>query len=243
MPSNTDYVRALLPHEATWSDSPPLYCVYTGSIQGIWKDYACIPMILSTPGGHCGCTVYSWTEAIYTRASGQSFKDILLSPKGWGLLHAILLDLFGREDQFILGPYLVTLLQNICEPPPSLSKTLRYNMNSYWLQCSTARPRPALVAEPWCTETILSGVIDREVIDNMYLLNSTILDRPLNENVEIVDGVPTKLSARRAKLLNLSENDFFYDDYVQLVNRTAGFVKEVPVDDAEFSDSTMDSLL
>ncbi|KAG9089524.1 hypothetical protein FS749_001268 [Ceratobasidium sp. UAMH 11750] len=242
MPSNTDYVRALLPHEATWLDSPPLYCVYSGSIQGIWKDYTCIPMILGTPGGHCGCTVYSWTEAIYTLASGQSFKDILQGPRGWDKLHTILLDLFGREDHFILGPHFVALLQTIPEPPASLVKVLRYNLNSYWLQCSTGRPRPALVAEPWSKETLLK-VIDCEVIDNMYLLHGAIRDRPLREDVELVDGVPTKLSARRAKLLNVSENDFFYDDFVQLVNQTAGLVERVPLDDAKLSEGSIDSLL
>ncbi|KAG9090733.1 hypothetical protein FS749_000326 [Ceratobasidium sp. UAMH 11750] len=241
--SITDYIRGLLPDEATRLDDPPFYCSYSGSIQGIWKNTKCIPLILGAPGGHCGCTVYSWKEAIYTMASGQSFKDILFGSRGWDRLHGVLLELFGGEELFVLGPQLIDTLQKVPNPPPSLTKFLRRLSESPWLMLrqqpiarsrrSTLQPSQKTFTERWGLETnSLSWVfIDKEVIERMYLIDWAIRDSPLVEDIEMCEGVPVSLSSRRAKLLNLTPDDFFYDDYVDLVNQTTSLEDEESVDD------------
>ncbi|KAG8706501.1 hypothetical protein FRC08_001014 [Ceratobasidium sp. 394] len=199
-------------------------------------------MILSAPGGHCGCTVYSWVEAIYTRASGQSFRDLLLSSKGWNQLYGVLLDLFGSEEHFILGPYMIQALQAVPNPPSSLVKTLQLEMLEHQPPCGVTFSQRKLFDKPWNDDPTLfhSGFIDNELIEHMYLVNCTILDKPLSEDVEMHEGVPVRLSNRRAELLRMDPNDFFYDDYVKLVNRTAKLVDEVPADDSSVEESSVE---
>ncbi|KAG8706455.1 hypothetical protein FRC08_001066 [Ceratobasidium sp. 394] len=71
----------------------------------------------------------------------------------------------------------------------------------------------------------------------------SIRDTPLKEDVEVdEDGEPITLSSRRAKLLNTHPNDFFYQDFVQLVNETAGLGNSPsPAKEAYLSDSDSDS--
>ncbi|KAG9077567.1 hypothetical protein FRC06_008837 [Ceratobasidium sp. 370] len=60
----------------------------------------------------------------------------------------------------------------------------------------------------------------------MYLINSSIRDRPVSEDAG-THG--TTQSTHRAKILDVHPDDFFYEDYVRLINRTAKPVDEVPV--------------
>ncbi|KAG9122892.1 hypothetical protein FRC07_000535 [Ceratobasidium sp. 392] len=140
-------------------------------------------------------------------------------------------------------------LRQVPNPPPSLIRVLQTVSELRWTmprfvprtRRSTAHPRQAPLSDPWSvkTATLLPGVIEREVIERMYIINHAIRDRPLIEDVEILNGVPVTLSTRRARLLNLRPNDFFYDDFVQLVNRTAQPVTSASINDADIDESEM----
>ncbi|KAG8698236.1 hypothetical protein FRC08_006054 [Ceratobasidium sp. 394] len=54
-----------------------------------------------------------------------------------------------------------------------------------------------IFAQLWDPEvvTLFPGVIDRDIIEHMHLIYSTIRDKPYNEAVETHEGIPTTLSA------------------------------------------------
>ncbi|CUA73044.1 hypothetical protein RSOLAG22IIIB_10488 [Rhizoctonia solani] len=106
-------MNTVLEPRATARDGPPFYCMYLGPVQGVWKNRQNIEIITSTfsKGHHLkGCVVYSWVEARYVLAASRSFKDILESRGGWPLLYRVLLDLFGEQSAFILGPNILSEL-------------------------------------------------------------------------------------------------------------------------------------
>ncbi|KAG8707051.1 hypothetical protein FRC11_007739 [Ceratobasidium sp. 423] len=117
---------ALNPCATAW-DGPPLYCMYSGPIQGVWKQRHNIELIVSNYRQHHhlkACVAYSWTEAHFVLAASQSFKDILESKGGWPLLYWVLLDIFGDEGAFILGPELVSRLGRVCAEQPQPESSL-----------------------------------------------------------------------------------------------------------------------
>ncbi|CAE6445299.1 unnamed protein product [Rhizoctonia solani] len=127
----TGTVRAALDHQATAWDGPPLYCIYSGPIQGVWAERHNVNLIIANYAQFHdlkACVVYSWTEARYVLSSQRSFKDILNSKGEWPLLYTVLLDLFGDEGKFILGPEVTAMLDTLCatskEPEASLLRVL-----------------------------------------------------------------------------------------------------------------------
>ncbi|KAG8692938.1 hypothetical protein FRC09_010855 [Ceratobasidium sp. 395] len=105
------------------ADGAPYYCVYGGMIQGIWKRYWNIQLIkgISDPNLQF-CKAYSWDEARYVRAASRSFRDILYSKHGWPLLYGTLMEVFGDESAFVIGP---GLLKDLCALDIASSSLLR----------------------------------------------------------------------------------------------------------------------
>ncbi|KAG8681342.1 hypothetical protein FRC09_017553, partial [Ceratobasidium sp. 395] len=70
------------------------------------------------------CKAHSWAEARYVVTAYQSFKDILYSKNGWPLLYGIMIELFGNESAFIVGPELLKELREVADPSPSLRRVI-----------------------------------------------------------------------------------------------------------------------
>ncbi|KAG8700477.1 hypothetical protein FRC08_004675 [Ceratobasidium sp. 394] len=125
--SRAQDIRDNLDTQALPTHQPPFYVVYDGPIQGVWKRYANIALILECRHSIRFCKAYSWTEVRYVLASQCSFKDILYTKEnGWSMLYPILLELFGNEHAFKIGPELHEALLKVRNRPPSLQRVLAH---------------------------------------------------------------------------------------------------------------------
>ncbi|KAG9088449.1 hypothetical protein FS749_002162 [Ceratobasidium sp. UAMH 11750] len=120
-------IRDSMDTQALPTHLPPFYVTYDGPIQGVWKRYANISLILDNNVHVRFCKAYSWAEVRYVLAAQHSFKDLLCTkPTGWNLLYPVLLELFGSEGNFKIGQELHEALLRVPNPPPSLQRVLMH---------------------------------------------------------------------------------------------------------------------
>ncbi|EUC61597.1 hypothetical protein RSOL_401170, partial [Rhizoctonia solani AG-3 Rhs1AP] len=195
--SRVQDARMSLDPWATPADRMPLYVVYLGPIQGAWSNVENVRKIAALNIPFRFCTAYTWKEALYVRAAGESFADIAAGRPGWPRLHAVLLDLFGNEASFILGPTLVDMLENINKstPSPTLTSALkqirrRHSRRFSYLapdhpsyepatrastRISSMRPRPSrLIFQIPKTTTSLG--INKDVAVAMHIFDSQVME-------------------------------------------------------------------
>ncbi|KAG8683568.1 hypothetical protein FRC09_015995 [Ceratobasidium sp. 395] len=170
------------------------------------------------------CKAHSWAEARYVVTAYRSFKDILYSKNGWPLLYGIMIELFGNESAFIVGPELLKELREVANPSPSLRRVIaRESVPPPSL--ANLRPEPIIplpphpspanttpeeLSEQQRLEIYRQNAIDLDVQMRMIVLDYAVdqreADYGVRHEVQVLSRIVDRLSERVSNLTIGSEN-------------------------------------